>query len=54
MSVRFFESQLHCLAERGYDVTMVSSPGHELDAFGADGIATDAIPMEREISLFET
>ena len=50
MSVKFFEGQLAYLAERGFDVTMVSSPGHELESMARNGVATWAIPMEREIS----
>lgn len=50
MSTKFFEGQLAYLAERGFDVTMVSSPGHELESMARDGVATWAIPMEREIS----
>ena len=50
MSTKFFEGQLAYLAERGFDVTMVSSPGHELESMARNGVATWAIPMEREIS----
>lgn len=50
MSTKFFDGQLQYLAERGFDVTMVSSPGPELESMGANGIATCAVPMEREIS----
>jgi lipopolysaccharide/colanic/teichoic acid biosynthesis glycosyltransferase len=50
MSTKFFEGQLAYLAEHGFDVTMISSPGPELEILAADGIATCAIPMEREIS----
>ena len=51
MSLKFFEGQLAYLAAHGFDVTMVSSPGHELERMARDGVATWAIPMEREISL---
>lgn len=51
MSTKFFEGQLAYLAEHGFDVTMISSPGPELKTLAAEGIATCAIAMEREISL---
>ncbi|MHB1934960.1 MAG: glycosyltransferase family 4 protein [Acidobacteriaceae bacterium] len=50
MSTKFFEGQLAYLAEHGFDATMVSSPGHELESMARNGVATWAIPMEREIS----
>lgn len=51
MSTKFFEGQLAYLVEHGFDVTIISSPGPELKILAAEGIATCAIPMEREISL---
>lgn len=50
MSTKFFEGQLAYLTDRGFDVTMISSPGPELELLAAEGMATCAIPMEREIS----
>ena len=50
MSTKFFEGQLPYLAEHGFDVTMVSSPGSELTSMKNTGLETWAIPMEREIS----
>ncbi len=44
----FFPRQLRSLAEAGFDVHAVSSPGAELDRLSADcGITTHAIPIER-------
>ena len=47
----FFPRQLSLLAEEGFDVHAVSSPGAELDRLGAScGITTHGIPMERPVS----
>jgi glycosyltransferase involved in cell wall biosynthesis len=43
--------QLGDMRRRGFDVTLVSSPGPELARVAdAEGVATMAVPMEREIS----
>lgn len=46
----FFPRQLAMLADAGFDVHAVSSPGAELDRFSGDGITTHGIPMERPVS----
>ena len=49
--VAFFPRQLSLLAEEGFDVHAVSSPGAELDRLGAScGVTTHGIPMERPVS----
>jgi len=49
--VAFFPRQLRSLAEAGFDVHAVSSPGDELDQLGREcGIATHGVPMERQVS----
>ena len=46
----FFRGQLGCLRRRGLDITVISSPGEELEAVHRrEGVATVAVPMEREI-----
>ena len=50
--VAFFPRQLRSLAEAGFDVHAVSSPGEELDRLGREcGITTHGVPMERQVSL---
>lgn len=45
--------QLGFLREAGFQVSVISSPGEELDAAGhCEGIKTYAIPMAREVSLW--
>lgn len=45
----FFPRQLRSLAEDGFDVHVVSSPGADLDQFDRNnGLTTHAIPMERQ------
>ena len=46
----FFPRQLSMLAEAGFDVHTVSSPGAELERLGGTGITTHGIPMERPVS----
>ena len=49
--VAFFPRQLRSLAQAGFDVHAVSSPGDELDQLGRDcGISTHGVPMERQVS----
>ena len=51
ISAAFFSGQASGLREAGYDVTIVSSPGDELNAVAArEGVSAAAIPMQREIS----
>ena len=50
LSVRFVEGQAECLAMKGYEVTVVSSPGEELRKAKREGVQTIAVPMAREIS----
>ncbi|HEX4354828.1 MAG TPA: hypothetical protein VHZ95_17980, partial [Polyangiales bacterium] len=43
--------QLAYMRERGFDVTVVSAPGPELDTVARrEGVRTVAVPMEREIA----
>jgi len=44
--------QLAYMQEKGFAVTVISSPGTDLDAVAQTGIPTIAIPMEREIRIF--
>ena len=48
--VAFFPRQLSMLAEAGFDVHAVSSPGAELERLGGTGITTHGIPMARPVS----
>ena len=51
MSMMFFTGQCAHLREAGFDVTVVSSPGEELQSLAArEGVASAAIPMRREIA----
>jgi glycosyltransferase involved in cell wall biosynthesis len=44
--------QLAYMQERGFDVTVISSPGPELDAVARrEGVRTIAIPMARDIAM---
>lgn len=50
VSTRFLRGQLAFMRARGYDVTLLVSPGQELSELRTDeGIAIHAIPMERAI-----
>ncbi len=45
----FLRGQLRFMRERGYDVTLITSPGPELEVTGArEGVRTIAVPMRRE------
>jgi glycosyltransferase involved in cell wall biosynthesis len=47
----FLRGQLAFLREQGFDVTLVSAPGPDLDYVGqTEGVATIAVPMRREPS----
>ncbi len=51
VTTRLMRRQLAFLREAGYDVTLVSSPGPELEAVAAhEGVAKAGVPMEREIA----
>ncbi len=46
----FFPRQLRSLAEAGFDVHAVASPGEELNQLGREcGITTHGVPMERQV-----
>lgn len=51
MSLMFLRGQTAYMRERGIELSFVSSPGPELDEFGAaEGAPTYAVPMERRIT----
>jgi len=51
LSVELLRGQLRYMAEAGFDVTMVSAPGPELDAVATrDGLTTFPVAMERDLS----
>lgn len=51
MSLRFFAGQVEFMKAAGFDVHALTSPGEELDAFGArEGIPVHAVEMPRRIS----
>ncbi len=51
MTLGFLGGQVRLLRERGVDVSVVSSPGPELDAFGARyGVPVHAVEMPRRIT----
>ena len=51
MSLMFLRGQAAFMRERGIDLSAVSSPGAELDAFGVEeGIPVYAVAMERRIT----
>ncbi len=51
MSLHFLEGQPAALRAAGFDVSAISSPGIDLDAFGRrEGVPTHAVPMTRSIS----
>lgn len=50
-SLAFVRGQAAFMRRRGYDLSVVSSPGPALDAFGAqEGVATHPVSMPRRIS----
>ncbi|HSE49041.1 MAG TPA: glycosyltransferase, partial [Terriglobales bacterium] len=50
-SVRLLRGQLRYMAAAGFDVTMASAPGPELDAAAEqDGVRTVAVPMAGGLS----
>lgn len=50
VSLRFLDGQAEYLGERGYTVTLVSSPGEELRKAEKEGVRTEAMAMERGIA----
>jgi len=50
VSVRFLEGRPGYFAGKGYEVTVVSSPGEELRKAQREGVRTVAVEMAREIS----
>lgn len=50
LSVTFNFGLFAYLRDRGFDVSVISSPGSELDTARREGAAVFAIPMQREIS----
>lgn len=51
MSLVFLRGQVAFMQERGLEIEVASSPGPELEAFGAEhGIRVTAVPMQRRIS----
>ena len=53
LSLRFLDGQLEYLGRKGYEVTVVSSAGEELQREEGDGVRAIALPMAREISPWE-
>jgi glycosyltransferase involved in cell wall biosynthesis len=52
LTVTLLRGQLRYMAAAGFDVTVVSAPGAELEAAAEhDHVTTVAVPMERELSL---
>ncbi len=45
--------QLAYLRDRGFDVTVIASPGPELDAVREQGVRTVGVPMSRSVRLHE-
>ncbi len=50
MSISFVRDQASFLSRKDFDVSVVSSPGKQLEALSHQGIASVGIPMRREIS----
>lgn len=51
LTVTLLRGQLRAMAEAGFEVSVVSAPGRELDAVAAEeGVAAHAVPMQREIA----
>ncbi len=49
-SVAFYFGMYEYLQSRGFDVTVISSQGPQLDAARREGVSAIALPMQREIS----
>lgn len=53
MSTAFLTGQLAYLRSKGYDVTLITSPGKELDSFQErEGVEVVRVPIERRIRLW--
>ena len=51
MSLNFLRGQVSFMRERGVDIFALSSPGEELNAFGAsNGVPVDGVEMPRRIT----
>ena len=51
LTVTLLRGQLRAMAEAGFEVSVVSAPGRELETVAAeDGVASFAVPMRRDIS----
>lgn len=51
MTLRFLRGQVGFMKSKGYEVVIASSPGDELEAFGAEEeVEVHAVPMERRIA----
>ncbi len=54
MTLMFFQGQVQFMKRHGFDISMVSAPGPELDAFGAQHeVHTWPVPMRRQIAPLE-
>jgi glycosyltransferase involved in cell wall biosynthesis len=53
LTVRFLEGQPEYFKRRGFEFTVVSSPGEELSKALREGVHTVVVPMAREISLWK-
>lgn len=52
LSLLFFRGQVGYMKRQGFDVTMLSAPGPELDRFeAAEGVAVERVEMHRRITL---
>lgn len=52
LTLLFFRGQVGYMKAHGFDVTMLSAPGPELNRFGeAENVATEAVEMHRRITL---
>lgn len=50
-SVGFFIPTLNSLHNKGYEVILLSNPGHELHEFNENGVRTISVTMKRRISI---
>jgi lipopolysaccharide/colanic/teichoic acid biosynthesis glycosyltransferase/glycosyltransferase involved in cell wall biosynthesis len=53
LSVAFYSQLYDHLQRRGFDISVISSAGAELDSARREGASVYAIQMQREISLFD-
>lgn len=53
-TTRLMVGQLRALREAGFEVTLISAPGPDLDQTAEqEGVASRAVPMEREMALWK-